>query len=90
MHEPDALDQLLDHLERSTRLSRGEAVKVVAEVVEFFSATVEEFVARRHAELQADDQRNDEIFARIQSELRARRFAAPPLSERQIRRLVYG
>jgi hypothetical protein len=90
MHDADGLNPLLAHLEQSTRLSRREATKVVSEVIDYFSATVEEFVARRHAELQADERRNEEIFTRIQSELRARRFAAPELSERQIRRLIYG
>ena len=90
MADPAGIDRLAEHLERTSRLSRAEAAKLIAEVVEFFSTTVEEFVARRHAELQAEDLRNEAIFARIREELAARCFAAPPLSERQIRRLIYG
>jgi hypothetical protein len=84
------LEVLFDHLERTTRLSRAEVARVVAEVLEYFAEPLEGFVARRHAELQAEALKNAEIFARIAAELPQRRFAAPPLSERQIRRMVYG
>jgi hypothetical protein len=81
---------LLEHLQRVSRLGRDEAEKLVQETLHYFAESVDEFVVRRHAELQADELRNDEIFARIRAELAERRFAAPELSERQIRRLVYG
>ncbi len=81
---------LLEHLERTTRLTGLEAERVVAEVLEYFDEPLEEFVARRHAELKSEGLRNPNIFARIGAELRGRRFAAPELSERQIRRMVYG
>ena len=42
----EAIDDLLDHLERTTRLSRSEAARVVAEIASFFSESTEEFVAR--------------------------------------------
>lgn len=83
-------DELLEHLERTTRLSRTEADRVVIEVLAYFSEPLENFVARRHAELQGEELKNPEIFARIAAELRQRRFAAPDLSERQIRRMIYG
>jgi hypothetical protein len=90
MPRPDDLEDLIAHLGRTSRLSGSEIAKIVAETLDYFTESVEQFVARRHAELQADELKNDAIFARIQAELRSRRFAAPALSERQIRRLVYG
>ena len=84
------LDDLLGHLVRTTSLRAGTAGRLVEEFLAFFSESLEEFVARRHRELQAEGLRNDEIFARIADEIGARRFAAPPLTERQIRRLIYG
>jgi hypothetical protein len=51
---------------------------------------VDEFIARRHAELQAQGESNAEIFERIAAELRGLRFKAPELSARQIRRRIYG
>ncbi len=86
----DGFQDLLEHLERTTRLSRSELERVVSDVLEYFSETLERFVSRRHAELQTDELKNAEIFGRILAEIGERRFAAPVLSERQIRRIVYG
>jgi hypothetical protein len=47
-------------------------------------------VRRRHRELQAAGRTNAEIFGRIAAELAGRPVAAPALSERQLRRIVYG
>jgi hypothetical protein len=84
------MDELIGHLAATTRLSPAEAGRVVAEVLEFFGETVDAFVVRRHAQLQGRELGNPAIFERIAAELDQRRFAAQALSERQIRRLVYG
>lgn len=83
-------DDLLAHLVRSTPLSEREAGRVVAEIVDYFGEAAPDFVRRRHAELKLRGLTNDRIFAALDRELAARRFAAPPLSERQLRRMVYG
>ena len=72
------------------KLRRGQTVRVVADVVAFFSEAPDAFVVRRHGELRASGFSNLAIFARIADELDERRFRAPPLSQRQIRRLIYG
>ena len=87
MHD---LEDLVNHLENTTRLGRAEAFRVVQEVLAFFSETAEGFVVRRHQELQAEQLRNAAIYQRITAELAARRFAGPRLSTRQIRRIIYG
>ena len=86
---PEELAPLLDHLEHSG-ISRGVATRVVAEVLAYFSETSEEFVRRRHRELQRDGVANSRSFALIAGELAGRRVTGPPLSERQIRRVIYG
>jgi hypothetical protein len=83
-------DELLDHLANSTPLSRGEAARVVLDVLAYFGETVEEFVRRRHRELQSGGLRNPAIFERILAELPHRAVAPPALSLRQLRRIVYG
>ena len=90
MADEGALDGLIEHLGRTTRMNAAEARRVIEEVVTYFADTVERFVRRRHLELQAEQYRNDEIFERIAAELRVRRFAAPALTARQIRRMIYG
>ena len=81
---------LVDHLVRTTRLPVGIARRVVDDVVAYFDEPVEALVRRRHRELQATGRSNTEIFDRIAAELAARPVAAPALSARQLRRIVYG
>lgn len=83
-------EDLVDHLVRSTPLQRGEAARVVLDVLAYFDETTEEFVRRRHRELQSLGLRNEEIFERIRHEMPHRAVAPPDLSARQLRRLVYG
>ena len=88
---PDPFPQdLARYLASSTGLPQPTAVRVIADVTTYFGETIEEFVRRRHAELQRRQYRNHEIWPVIAAELRQRRFAAPGLSERQLRRIVYG
>ncbi len=56
----------------------------------FHAEPVADYVRRRHAQLRTYGARNAEIFARLAAELDGRVVAAPGLSERQLRRLVYG
>ncbi|MBT2412005.1 MULTISPECIES: hypothetical protein [unclassified Streptomyces] len=83
-------DELVDHLTRSTPLNRGEALRVVQDVLAYFDETTEEFVRRRHRELQAQGLVNATIFERIKAELTYRAVAPPELTLRQLRRIVYG
>ncbi|WP_245674762.1 hypothetical protein [Herbidospora cretacea] len=83
-------DDLIAHLMRTTSLGPGEAARVVADVLSYFGETTETYVRRRHAEMRARGLGNDEIFRRVAMELPARRVAAPELSQRQLRRIIYG
>ncbi|MFD9885373.1 hypothetical protein ACFWZT_28380 [Streptomyces alboflavus] len=85
MHE-----ELVDHLTRSTSLQRGEALRVIQDVLAYFDETAEQFVRRRHRELQGQGLVNAEIFERIAADLRYRAVAPPELTLRQLRRMVYG
>lgn len=81
---------LVARVAASTGLTPAEAARVVEDVVAFHAEPVEDYVRRRHASLKTYGQRNPEIFARIAEELAGRVVAAPALSERQLRRIVYG
>ncbi|MBN2623432.1 MAG: hypothetical protein JXA83_08695 [Acidimicrobiales bacterium] len=89
----DVVDQhrdLVDHLVRTTHLPSGVARRVVDDVVAYFAEPVETVIRRRHRELQAAGLANPAIFDRIAAELAARPVAAPSLTPRQIRRVIYG
>ena len=83
-------DELVDHLTRSSPLSRGEALRVIQDVLAYFDETTTEFVRRRHRALQAQGLVNAEIFERIEADLKSRAVAPPELTLRQLRRIVYG
>jgi hypothetical protein len=86
---PD-LDEILDYLVRTSRLTRSEAVRVVDDVLTALNETPEEFIRRRHHALQSQGYSNDEIFPRLRIELSEWRFRADEFSVRQLRRIVYG
>lgn len=90
MGSAEVFGELAEHLERTIGLRRSEALRVIEEVVHYFSETVDQFVMRRHAELRAEGLRNEAIYDRIREEARERRFAAPALTRRQVRRMIYG
>ncbi len=81
---------LVDRVSGSAGLTPAEAARVVADVVAWYREPVEDYVRRRHAHHQVFGKRNPEIFALISAELADRVVAAPALSERQLRRIVYG
>ena len=84
------LQLLAEHLARGGRVTSDAALWLIDEVMSFLSETAEQFVCRRHSELQHAGCSNPEIYERIRAELPRRRFIATPLSARQIRRMVYG
>jgi hypothetical protein len=86
MSEPE----LVSRVAQSTGLSPSEAARVIADVVAYFAEPAEDFVRRRHARLQAFGMHNAQIFGQIRAELGRRVVAPPDLSERQLRRIVYG
>ena len=81
---------LVSHVVATTSLSASEAARVIEDVIAFHAQPVEVYVRERHAHLKAYGARNPEIFARIAAELADRVVAAPELSERQLRRMIYG
>ncbi|GGN54138.1 hypothetical protein GCM10011579_012930 [Streptomyces albiflavescens] len=83
-------DELVDHLTRSSPLNRGEALRVIQDVLAYFDETTEDYVRRRHRELQAQGLVNTAIFDRIEADLKYRAVAPPELTLRQLRRIVYG
>lgn len=81
---------LITHLVDTTGLSEADAERVVDDVVGFYAEQVGDFVRRRHRALRTYGVRNEESYERIATEAAGRVFAAPALTARQIRRLIYG
>ena len=85
------LQPLIEHLCQHSALDPNQAGKLVDEVIAFLNESPEEYIRRRHTEIKRDTGlTNPQIFARIESEVTNRVFSAPALSQRQIRRIIYG
>ncbi len=74
----------------TTGLTGAEARRVIDDVVDFHRESADAFVRRRHAELKAYGARNADTYDQIATELAQRVVAAPELTARQIRRVIYG
>ena len=83
-------DMLIRRLTGSVGLTQAQAERALEELLDAMGETVDAFISRRHDELQRHGFTNREIYAEIARELETRRFRAPQLSERQIRRRIYG
>jgi hypothetical protein len=81
---------LVEYLTRTCPLSEAQAARVVADVLGYFSERPEEYVRRRHRELKALGLTNDRVFEAIAAEIPHQRYAAPELTLRQLRRVIYG
>jgi len=81
---------IVERVAASTGLPPGVAARVVDDVLAFYRTPVEDYVRRRHAELQAQGRKNPEIFPLLAAELHYRAVAPPELTLRQLRRIVYG
>ena len=88
MQQP--FEDLIAHVTRSSSLGVGEAERLIAEVVGYFSEPAETFVRRRHGELKARGLTNDRAFQQIAVELRQRLVPPPDYSQRKLRRIIYG
>lgn len=82
--------EIVRRVAESTGLDIAHAERVVDDVVVWYREQVADYVRRRHRELKTYGRHNDEIFALIADEVAGRVFAAPPLTTRQVRRIVYG
>jgi hypothetical protein len=82
--------ELIEHLTSISALDSAKAQQLVEEVLSFYQEGVEQYITRRHSECQFQGLANSQIYTLISQELAQRCFAAPALSERQIRRIIYG
>jgi hypothetical protein len=64
--------------------------RLLEDLWSFTAVTAGAYALRRHGELKAKGERNEEIYARLLSELEGGRFQTEELSERQVRRMIYG
>ena len=90
MQTNEHLQDFILHISTTYGLTPADTDRLIEEFLSHFDETAESFVRRRHHEMQGMGRTNPAIFRAIQKEIPLSRFTAPDLSERQIRRMVYG
>ncbi|MFH1145324.1 MAG: hypothetical protein V1774_12380 [Candidatus Eisenbacteria bacterium] len=83
-------EDLVRHLRTVTGLEIEVLEKILNEVKSWFAEDLKTWVVRRHAELRRQGLRNREIYTRIGEEAGEMFIRPTSLSERQIRRMIYG
>lgn len=78
------------YLEEKYSLEPEQLSLLIDDFWAFTEETVEDFVKRRHSELQREGLRNEAIYRRLALEASTGRFKSPALSLRQVRRIIYG
>ena len=82
-------DDLVQNLQSATGLDEAILRKIIREIRDWHDEDLQTWVLRRHRELQRQGIPNREIFGRLREEARRILIRPRPLSERQIRRLIY-
>ena len=82
--------ELKNHLKETYGIPAEAFDRLMEEFLFYFGSTLEEFVRERHLQLQKMGKKNPEIYRQIAAEARNLRFAADDLSERRVRRIIYG
>ena len=83
--------EFVDHLAQSCGLNVATSRRVILEVLAEYSEASDEFVKRRHLELKGQgNMKNNKIYRQICAEATHRRFKNAQLTERQVRRIIYG
>lgn len=83
-------EPLISHLQALTGLEADLLAKILAEVRAWHSRDLTTWVRDRHSELQRQGLGNRDIFPRLRAEAQNVLVRPAPLTERQIRRMVYG
>ncbi len=79
-----------EHLASAHRIPERDFDRIMEEVNSYYDISVNEYIQTRHQQLKSDGSKNEEIYQQILREIEERRFTAPRLTVRQVRRIIYG
>ncbi|MCK4303125.1 MAG: hypothetical protein KAY24_02705 [Candidatus Eisenbacteria sp.] len=82
--------ELLQHLQTVTGQGEPLLAKILEEIQSWYTRDLSTWIRDRHRELQRHGFRNREIYPRLRDESQRILVHPGPLTERQIRRIIYG
>jgi hypothetical protein len=71
-------------------LNESDFDRLMEDLNYFYELELKAFIRIRHLELKSNGMKNDQIYQTLKLEINERRFKGETLSERQIRRIIYG
>ena len=83
-------DALIHNLQSVTGLDEGVLRKILQEIRDWYDEDLQAWALRRHRDLQRQGIPNREIFGILREEAGRILIRPRPLTERQIRRMIYG
>jgi hypothetical protein len=83
-------DKFKRHVIDTYNVSERDFERLYEEFLEHFGSSLEDYIRHRHFQLKAEGKKNDIIFRALIIEAARRRFPAQALTERKVRRMVYG
>ena len=86
----DTKGKIKNHIARNYGIEPEQAERLLEELPQLFPLTASEYICQRHLALQQLGFKNSEIYRKIGTELEGMVFSAGSMSERQIRRIIYG
>ncbi len=84
------MNNFRNHLQETYNLSEKQVDLLFEEFSSYYRESAEAFIRRRHNEMKDEGLKNTQIYKILKSEIEDRRFSCDDLSERQIRRIIYG
>jgi hypothetical protein len=78
------------HVVETYNVSDRDFERLYEEFLEHFGFDLEDFIRHRHFELRTEGKRNESIYGILIGEAARRRFPAQGLTERRVRRMIYG
>ncbi len=83
-------EDLLLHLQAVTGLAAPILAKILEEIRVWYAKDLSSWARGRHRELRRQGLRNRAIYPRLRQEAKEILIRPAPLTERQIRRIIYG
>lgn len=83
-------ERLRTHLMRNYGFSDELIQQLWQDLLAFFVDNHEEYIRCRHLELQDQGMKNEQIYHVLRKEVLKMLFPGPKLTDRQIRRIIYG
>ena len=83
-------EEFKDYITSNYSLTEDDFERLLEDFNYYYNLDIKSFIRTRHMLLKSDGYKNPEIYQMLSEEIKSRRFCGERISERQIRRIIYG